>query len=100
MDCILCFWGADALSGTVFHMLRRERYVWQRSGGLLRNVRINTGTVVVTSCDRLVETSGKNVALVGRYKHSLWGVVSSHSFIAYERPSYGTDPTRRSYWTR
>ena len=31
-------------------------------------------------------------ALVGRYKHSLWGVVSSHSFIAYERPSYGTDP--------
>ena len=58
-----------------------------------RNVRIDTSTVVVTSVliDSL-ETSGKNVALVGRYKHSLWGVVSSHSFIAYERPSYGTDP--------
>lgn len=58
-----------------------------------RNVRIDTCTVVVTSVliDSL-ETSGKNVALVGRYKHSLWGVVSSHSFIAYERPSYGTDP--------
>ena len=54
-----------------------------------RNVRIDTSTVVVTSVliDSL-ETSGKNVALVGRYKHSLWGVVSSHSFIAYERPSY------------
>lgn len=49
-----------------------------------RNVRIDTSTVVVTSVliDSL-ETSGKNVALVGRYKHSLWGVVSSHSFIAY-----------------
>ncbi len=58
-----------------------------------RNIRIDTSTVVVTSVliDSL-ETSGKNVALVGRYKHSLWGVVSSYSFIAYERPSYGTDP--------
>ena len=39
-----------------------------------RNVRIDTSTVVVTSVliDSL-ETSGKNVALVGRYKHSLWG---------------------------
>lgn len=36
-----------------------------------RNVRIDTSTVVVTSVliDSL-ETSGKNVALVGRYKHS------------------------------
>ena len=35
-----------------------------------RNVRIDTSTVVVTSVliDSL-ETSGKNVALVGRYKH-------------------------------
>ena len=58
-----------------------------------RNIRIDTSTVVVTSVliDSL-ETSGKNVALVGRYKHSLWGVVSSHSFIAYESPCYGTDP--------
>ena len=66
-----------------------------------RNVRIDTSTVVVTSVliDSL-ETSGKNVALVGRYKHSLWGVVSSHSLSLMKDLAMGLIRTRRSYWTR
>ena len=56
-----------------------------------RNVRIDTSTVVVTSVliDSL-ETSGKNVALVGRYKH-----LSLMKDLAM-----GLIRTRRSYWTR
>lgn len=60
---------------------------------VFRNISIDSSTVVVTSVliDSL-ETSGKLVALAGRFKHPLWGSVLATSYIAYERPSYGTDP--------
>lgn len=59
---------------------------------VFRNVSTDTATVIVTSIliDSL-ETSGKQIALVGRYKHPLWGDLSAASYIAYKRPSYGTD---------
>lgn len=60
----------------LFSVMTENGYVWQQIWWtpLSSNVRIDTSTVVVTSVliDSL-ETSGKNVALVGRYKHSLWG---------------------------
>ncbi|WP_099464069.1 DUF4270 family protein [Parabacteroides provencensis] len=57
-----------------------------------RNVVIDTCTVNITSVliDSL-ETSGKEVALIGQYTHPFWGTVSSSSFIAYKHPSYETD---------
>ena len=66
-----------------------------------RNVRIDTSTVVVTSVliDSL-ETSGKNVALVGRYKHSLWGVSRRIALSLMRDRAMGLIRTRRSYWTR
>ena len=66
-----------------------------------RNVRIDTSTVVVTSVliDSL-ETSGKNVALVGRYKHH-YGESSRRIALSLMRDrAMGLIRTRRSYWTR
>lgn len=59
---------------------------------VFRNVSIDSSTVVVTSVviDSL-ETSGTEIALVGRYKHPLWGTMSAISYMAYQRPSYGMD---------
>ena len=65
-----------------------------------RNVRIDTSTVVVTSVliDSL-ETSGKNVALVGRYKH--YGESSRRIALSLMRDrAMGLIRTRQSYWTR
>lgn len=57
-----------------------------------RNIIIDTSTVTVTSVliDSL-ETSGKYVALAGKYFHPIWGKVSASAYIPYSRPSYGTD---------
>lgn len=59
---------------------------------VFRNVSIDSSTVVVTSVliDSL-ETSGKQVALVGQYEHALWGRVSASGYVAYVRPSYSVD---------
>ena len=59
-----------------------------------RNVRIDTSTVVVTSVliDSL-ETSGKNVALVGRYKRRI-------ALSLMRDRAMGLIRTRQSYWTR
>lgn len=68
-----------------------------------RNVRIDTSTVVVTSVliDSL-ETSGKNVALVGRYKSFIMGSRLVAIFISLMRDPRLWDciRTRRSYWSR
>ena len=65
-----------------------ERWV----SSAFRNISMDTSTVVVTSVlmDSL-ETSGKQVALVGKYTHPVWGTVSAFSFISYSRPTYSTD---------
>lgn len=57
-----------------------------------RNVLCDSSTIAVTAV-RLdsVDTSGKNLALVGKYEHPLWGIVTSSSFIPYKHPSYTTD---------
>lgn len=57
-----------------------------------RNVLCDSSTIAVTAV-RIdsVETSGKNLALVGRYEHPLLGSVNSNSFIPYKYPSYTTD---------
>lgn len=57
-----------------------------------RNITADTATVTVTNVriDSL-ETSGTNTILVGQYTHSLWGTITSMSYIPYERPTYGTD---------
>lgn len=57
-----------------------------------RNISTDTSTVIVSSSmiDSL-ETSGKGVALVGRYTHSLWGTVSSTAYIPYSTPSLTSD---------
>lgn len=59
---------------------------------VFRNVTTDTCSVVVTATviDSL-ETNGKGIALVGQYTHSLWGGVSSTSYISYSSPSYITD---------
>ena len=65
-----------------------------------RNVRIDTSTVVVTSVliDSL-ETSGKNVALVGTNIH--YGESSRRIALSLMRDrAMGLIRTRRSYWTR
>lgn len=66
-----------------------------------RNVRIDTSTVVVTSVliDSL-ETSGKNVALVGRYNIH-YGESSRRIALSLMKDlAMGLIRTRRSYWTR
>lgn len=57
-----------------------------------RNVSTDTSTVLLSSSliDSL-ETSGKGVALAGKYTHSLWGTVSSTSYIPYSAPSFTSD---------
>lgn len=57
-----------------------------------RNVTIDTSTVVTTAVliDSL-ETSGKNLVLVGRYTHPCWGSITATSYLPYSRPSYTTD---------
>ncbi|WP_288207678.1 DUF4270 family protein [uncultured Parabacteroides sp.] len=59
---------------------------------VFRNISTDTSTVVITSVliDSL-ETSGKGVALVGEYTHSIWGTMKSSGYIPYTRPSYSTD---------
>ena len=57
-----------------------------------RSVLVDSCTVTMTSVlIDSVETSGKEIALAGRYEHPLWGSIAARSFIAYERPSYTTD---------
>lgn len=57
-----------------------------------RNITTDTSTVV-TYAARMdsLETSGKNVVLLGRYTHPFWGSVTATSYLPYARPSYGTD---------
>lgn len=57
-----------------------------------RNITTDTSTVVAsaTRIDSL-ETSGKNVVLLGRYTHPLWGNLTATSYLPYARPSYGTE---------
>lgn len=59
---------------------------------VFRNITIDTCTVVVTAVkiDSL-ETSGKNVALAGQYRHPTWGEITSSVFTPYSRPNYSTD---------
>ena len=53
-----------------------------------RSVLVDSCTVTMTSVlIDSVETSGKEIALAGRYEHPLWGSIAARSFIAYERPS-------------
>jgi len=61
----------------------------------IRSVSIDTSTILVSSVviDSL-ETSGKEVVLVGQYKHPLWGTVSGHSYMAFNPPTYSTDIDR------
>lgn len=57
-----------------------------------RNIHIDTSTVIVTTVfiDSL-ETSEKNVALIGAYKYPLWGTASASTYLTFSRPSYNTD---------
>lgn len=58
----------------------------------LRNIRMDTSSIITTAVliDSL-ETSGKQVALAGRYLHPVWGKVSAASYIPYLRPEYSTE---------
>lgn len=57
-----------------------------------RNISIDTSTVTITALliDSL-ETSGKEVMMLGEYTHPVWGKVSASSYIPYNCPSYSTD---------
>lgn len=57
-----------------------------------RNICTDTSTVTVTSVliDSL-ETSGKEVLLVGQYTHPAWGTVKTSGYIPFQYPSYSTD---------
>ena len=57
-----------------------------------RNVTMDSCTVNITSVliDSL-ETSGKGLALIGQYRHPLWGTVRASGYVAYERPAYDTE---------
>lgn len=57
-----------------------------------RNITTDTITVTVTAVflDSL-ETSAKNVVLVGQYTHPVWGKITASSYIPYTRPTFGTD---------
>lgn len=58
----------------------------------LRNVSMDSSFIRMTAVliDSL-ETSGKQVALVGKYTHPLWGSVSAISYIPYLHPQYSTE---------
>ncbi|MDH6306906.1 hypothetical protein M2459_003467 [Parabacteroides sp. PF5-5] len=59
---------------------------------VFRNVSVDTCTVRLASISvDSLETSGKEVALVGCYGHPVWGTVSAAAFIPYNRPSYNLD---------
>jgi len=60
-----------------------------------RNVLCDTSTIRVSTIliDSL-ETSGKNLVLAGKYKHPLWGTITSSGYIPYKHPSYSTDANK------
>lgn len=57
-----------------------------------RNISMDTSTVTVTALlmDSL-ETSGKEIAMLGAYTHPIWGKITSSSYVSYQRPGYSTD---------
>ena len=38
-----------------------------------------------------LETSGKELILLGEYTHPVWGKMSASGYVSYNRPSYNTD---------
>lgn len=59
---------------------------------VFRNVYTDSSTVMVSSSliDSL-ETNNQNVVLLGNYKHTLWGGISSTAYVPFSSPSYYTD---------
>ncbi len=57
-----------------------------------RNISTDTSTVTVAAMliDSL-ETSGKELILLGEYTHPVWGKMSASGYVSYNRPSYNTD---------
>ncbi|MCD8265137.1 MAG: DUF4270 domain-containing protein [Tannerellaceae bacterium] len=53
---------------------------------------MDTSTVTVSTMKiDSVDTSGKEVILLGQYKHPLWGMLKSSTYITYSVPGYSTD---------
>lgn len=91
---LFLLWICAALCGCLFQSCYDEnnKYGSGLVDSAFRNISIDTSTVTVTALliDSL-ETSGKEIAMLGRYTHPVWGEVSASSYIAYNCPSYSTD---------
>lgn len=91
---IFLLWMCAAMAGCLFQSCYDEsnKYGSGLVDSAFRNISIDTSTVTVTALmiDSL-ETSGKELAMLGQYTHPVWGQVSASSYIAYNCPSYNTD---------
>lgn len=59
---------------------------------VFRNLVTDTCTVTLTAIQiDSLDTSGKGVILVGKYRHPLWGTTRASSYLSFTRPNYGTN---------
>lgn len=86
------FWSL-LLCGSLFSCYDEENnYGDDLVESAFRNILVDSCTVTVTSTiiDSL-ETTGQELALVGRYTHPLWGTVSACVYLPYSVPTYDTE---------
>lgn len=86
------FWSL-LLCGSLFSCYDEENnYGDDLVESAFRNILVDSCTVTVTSTiiDSL-ETTGQELALVGRYTHPLWGTVSACAYLPYSVPTYDTE---------
>ena len=91
---LFLLWICLATAGCLFQSCYDEsnKYGNGLVSSAFRNISTDTSTVTVAAMliDSL-ETSGKELILLGEYTHPVWGKMSSSGYVSYNRPSYNTD---------
>ena len=95
---LFLLWICLATAGCLFQSCYDEsnKYGNGLVSSAFRNISTDTSTVTVAAMliDSL-ETSGKELILLGEYTHPVWGKMSASGYVSYNRPSYNTDIDER-----
>ena len=95
---LFLLWICLATAGCLFQSCYDEsnKYGNGLVSSAFRNISTDTSTVTVAAMliDSL-ETSGKELVLLGEYTHPVWGKMSASGYVSYNRPSYNTDIDER-----
>ena len=95
---LFLLWICLATAGCLFQSCYDEsnKYGNGLVSSAFRNISTDTSTVTVAAMliDSL-ETSGKELILLGEYTHPVWGKMSASGYVSYHRPSYNTDIDER-----